>query len=65
MKNFKFLVLTDPHFFDTIYVENLLLDKKIHVISTLQYNVLPSKDRKFDGSIKYEENFSKRKVLKK
>ena len=52
-------------FFDTIYVENLLLDKKIHVINTLQYNVLPSKDRKFDGSIKHEECFSKRKVLKK
>ena len=52
-------------FFDTIYVENLLINNRVNVISTLQYNVLPSKDRKFDGSIKYEENFSKRKVLKK
>ena len=52
-------------FFDTIYMENLLVNNRVNVVSTLQYSVLPSKDRKFDGTIKYEENFNKRKILKK
>lgn len=51
-------------FFDTIYIENLLINHKINIVSCMQYSITPSKDRKFDGSIKYEENFCKRKTLK-
>lgn len=52
-------------FFDTIYMENLLVNNRVNVVSIFQYSVLPSKDRKFDGNIKYEEDFSMRRVLKK
>lgn len=52
-------------FFDTIYIENLLINNRVNVVSSMQYNVTPSKERKYDGNIKYEEDFSKRKIRKK
>lgn len=51
-------------FFDTVYVDNLLIGDRVNVVSTMQYSITPSKDRKFDGSIKHEEDFCKRKILK-
>lgn len=52
-------------FFDTIYLEQLLVNNRVNVVNSIQYSIIPSKDRKFDGTIKYEEDFSKRKTLKK
>ena len=52
-------------FFDTVYIDNLLINDRVNVVSTLQYSITPSKDRKFDGTISYEEDFSKRRLLKK
>lgn len=50
-------------FFDTVYIENLLINDKVRVVSSLQYTITPSKDRKFDGHIKYEEDRGKKKIL--
>lgn len=52
-------------FFDTVYIEHLLINERVNVVSTTQFNITPSKDRKFDGNIKNEEDFGKRKILKK
>lgn len=53
-------------YFDMVYYEHLLINNgMVHTVSTTQFMVSPSKDRKFDGHIKYEEAFSKRRVLKK
>ena len=53
-------------YFDIIYYEHLLINNgRVHTVSTTQFMVSPSKEKKFDGHIKYEEDFSKRRVLKK
>jgi len=52
-------------YFDTVYYDHLLISDKIYKIGSTQYNVSPSKDRKYDGHIKYEDDFVKRRVLKK
>lgn len=52
-------------YFDTVYYEHLLINDKIHKISSTQYNITPSKDRKNDGIIKHEDDLIKRRVLKK
>lgn len=52
-------------YFDTIYYEHLLINEKIHTISSTQYTIVPSKDRKYDGCIKHENDFFKRRTLKK
>lgn len=52
-------------FFDTIYYEHLLFGDKVFSISSTQYSVGHEKERNFDGTIKYEEDFSKRKIKKR
>ena len=52
-------------YFDTVYYEHLLIDNKIHTISSTQFNITPSKDRKYDGHIKFEDDLVKRRTLKK
>ena len=52
-------------FFDVVNIDNLLIDTKVHIVSSFQYNITLTKDKNFDGKIKHEEDFSKRKILKK
>lgn len=52
-------------YFDTVYVENLLINNKVHIVSTVQYNINHNKERRFDIPIKYEEEMPKRRVLTK
>ena len=53
-------------YFDTIYYEHLLINKKISKVSSTQFSITHPKDRKFDGSIKYEdERAGIKRVLKK
>ena len=53
-------------YFDTIFYEHLLINNgRVHTISSTQFMVSPSKDRKYDGNIKYEEEFGKIRTLKK
>lgn len=52
-------------YFDIISYKHLLVDNTIHVVNSIQLNIGHSKSRKFDGSIRNEEDFSKRRVLKK
>lgn len=53
-------------YFDTIYYEHLLINNgKVHTVSSTQYSITPSKDRKYDGHIKHEDNFVKRRMLKR
>jgi len=52
-------------YFDTVYLENLLINERVHVVNVTQYNVCSPRDKNNDGYIKYEEDFSKRKTLKK
>lgn len=52
-------------YFDTVYYEHLLINDKIYTINSIQYNVMPSKDRKYDDHIKNEDDLVKRRTLKK
>ena len=52
-------------YFDTIFYEHLLIQDKIYAISSTQFMVAGSKNRKYDGDIKYEDDLIKRRVLKK
>lgn len=53
-------------YFDTIYYEHLLINNgRVYSVSSTQYMISPSKDRKYDGNIKHEDNFIKRRTLKK
>lgn len=52
-------------YFDMIYYEHLLFGDRVYAVSSTQYSVKHSKDRNFDGPIKYEEDFGKRKIKKK
>ena len=50
-------------YFDTIYYEHLLINNgRFHTVSSTQFMVTPSKDRKYDGYIKHEEDFGKKLV---
>ena len=51
--------------FEFVYIENLLINNKVNVVSSLQYSITQTKDKNFDGKIKHEEDFEKRKILKK
>lgn len=52
-------------YFDTIYYEHLLVGDKIYAINSTQYAVGHTRERNFDGPIKYEEDLGKRKCKKK
>jgi hypothetical protein len=53
-------------YFDMIYYEHLLINNgRIYAVSSTQFMVSQSKDRKYDGNIKNEDNFFKRRTLKK
>lgn len=52
-------------YFDTVHIENLMINDKVRVVGETQFNINPSKDKNYDGHIKHEEDFSKRKILKK
>jgi hypothetical protein len=50
-------------YFDMIYYEHLLINNgRVYTVSSTQYMVSPSKDRKYDGTIKYEDDFIKRRI---
>lgn len=52
-------------FFDVVNIENLMVNDRVNVVGETQFSITPSKDRKYDGNIKHEEDFSKRKILRK
>lgn len=52
-------------YFDTVYYEHLLFGDRVFSISSTQYSVGHEKGRHFDGIIKNEEEFVKRKSKKK
>ena len=52
-------------YFDIISYKHLLVDDKVHIVNSIQLNVGHPKGRKFDLDIKNEEDFGKRRVLKK
>ena len=52
-------------YFDTVCIEQLLIKDRIYAINSLQYSITSSKDRRFDGVIKNEEEIKRRILLKK
>lgn len=52
-------------YFDTIYYEHLLIRDRVYAVSSTQFSVTPSKDRKYDGIIRHEDDLIKRRTLKK
>lgn len=52
-------------YFDTVYLEHLLINERINIVNSIQYSITPSKDRKNDGVIRHEEKRQKKRILEK
>lgn len=52
-------------FFDMIYYKQLMVNDRVHIVNSTQLSIGHAKNRKFDLPVMNEEDFSKRRVLKK